>query len=199
MKFLNQYLCIPSWLGIFQFDIFWVTLWVSQRVFSLYVLLRVLTLFPCWLSIRLFCYVVLVAIFYSKIVLFLCHPIVGMSMCILNLLNGRIFFFCRFGMCCFVFIVLSCLDIFFSFSSFAPTFWFISSCCIVCFTCCVSFFFSSQNFPVFFLCLYSNWWFFHKSLSDSKSSPGLFLVLQLILTLLLSGWSWSFLSFSHQL
>ena len=52
-----------------------------------------------------------VSIFCSEIVLFPCHPVVGMSSCILLLLAGRIFFRC-FGMSCFVCIVLSCLDIF---------------------------------------------------------------------------------------
>ena len=51
-----------------------------------------LTLFPCCLSIQLFCYIYLVAIFCSQIVLFPCHPAVGMSSCNLPLLAGRIFF-----------------------------------------------------------------------------------------------------------
>ena len=38
------------------------------------------------------CYIIIVPIFCSKIVLFSCHPVVGMSLCILSLLAGRIFF-----------------------------------------------------------------------------------------------------------
>ena len=73
----------PIWYFLMLF-------WVNRCVFSPSVLLRVfLTLFPCCLSIRLFCYVLLVAIFCSKIVLLL---VVGMFSCHLPLLSGRIFF-----------------------------------------------------------------------------------------------------------
>ena len=68
-----------------------------------------LTLFPCYLSIRLFCYVLLAPICCSKIVFLPCHLIVGMSSCILP---QRFFFFRYFGMSCFVWIVLSRLNIF---------------------------------------------------------------------------------------
>ena len=47
----------------------------------------------------------------TKIVLLLWHPVIGMSSCILPLLDGRIFFRC-FGMYCFVLIFWPCLDIF---------------------------------------------------------------------------------------
>ena len=81
---------------------------VNPRVFSSQGLRVFLTLFPCCLSIRFFCYVLFIAIFYTKIALFPGHPVVGMSSCIHPLLVGRIFF-CCFGMSCFVsiFFILS--------------------------------------------------------------------------------------------
>ena len=58
--------------------LFWVLLWMNQWVFSPSVFLQVLqTLFQWALSIRLFCYVLFVPIFCSKIVLFPCHPVGG--------------------------------------------------------------------------------------------------------------------------
>ena len=71
------------------------------------------SLFPCCLSIRLFCYVPFVPMFCSKIVLFPYHPVVGMCWFIHPQFPGRIFFvfFCG-GMSCFVCIVLFCIDIF---------------------------------------------------------------------------------------
>ena len=87
-------------------------LWVNRGVFSPTVFLQVLlTLFPCYLSIWLFCYVLLILISCSKIVLFPCHLVVGMSSCILSLLACRILLHC-FGISCFVYIVLRCLNIF---------------------------------------------------------------------------------------
>ena len=35
VNFLNQKPCIPSWTGVFLFDIFWVTSWVNQCVFPI--------------------------------------------------------------------------------------------------------------------------------------------------------------------
>ena len=57
-------------------------------IFALALLRVLVTLFPCWLSIRLFCNVLFVFIF----VLFSYNPVVGISSCILPLLAGRIFF-----------------------------------------------------------------------------------------------------------
>ena len=91
--------------------LFWVLLCVNRSVFSPSVLRVHLTLFPFYLSIRLFCYVHFVSIICSKIILFPCHPAVCISSCIFLLLAGRMCFRC-FGMSCFVCIVLSCLDIF---------------------------------------------------------------------------------------
>ena len=109
--------------------------------FSLLVHLQViLTLSPCSLSIRLFCYVLLVAIFYSKIVQLLLHLIVGMFLCHLLQFVGRVFFRC-FGMSCFVCIIFPFLEIFLILLSFASTFWFISS------TYILFFFFFALLFP----------------------------------------------------
>ena len=58
-----------------------------------------------------FCYVLFVAIFYSRIVQFLFHLVVGMCSCHLPQLVGRIFFRC-FGKFCFACIVLLFVDIF---------------------------------------------------------------------------------------
>ena len=112
VNFLNQNLSMPSWPGVFQFEIFLVLFWVNWCVFPLSDLLQVLLiLLPCCLSIQLFCYVFLVAIFWSKIVWFLLHLVVGMFLRPLPTLVGWISFRC-FGMSCFVCIFLPFLDIF---------------------------------------------------------------------------------------
>ena len=131
---------------------FLVLFWVNLSVFPLSVLLRVLlTLLPCCLSIRLYCYGLLVAISYSKITQLLLHPVVGMFSRHLPQLVGRIFFRC-FGMSCFVCIVLPFLDIFLIFhlspvlSGLFP---------LVVISSCVVFSFLSQHVPAFFLFLKS--------------------------------------------
>ena len=74
-----------------------------------------------------------------------------MSSCILDLLASRIFsLFWNVFFCLYRFILSRYL---FSLSSFASTFWFISSSCIVYFACYVAFLFSSKHIPAFFLCL----------------------------------------------
>ena len=55
----------------------------------------------CYLVIQLFCYVLSVSIFYSKIVLFILHSIVDLSLCTFHQPVGRIFV-CYFGKFCFV-------------------------------------------------------------------------------------------------
>ena len=127
---------------------FWVLLNVNRCVFSPSVLLQVLTL--C-LSIRFFCYVLFLAIFYFKIVLFPRHPVVGMFSCNLPLFASRIFFslFWDVLFCQYCFILFWNL---FSLPSFARNFWFISPSWIVCFTC-VAFSFLSPYVLAFFLCL----------------------------------------------
>ena len=67
--------------------------------------------FWCCIHIRLFYYVLFVHIFCFKIVLFPFPPFVGMSSYILSRLAGTISLRC-FEKSCFVWIVLSCLDIF---------------------------------------------------------------------------------------
>ena len=88
----------------FQFHIFYCHS-VNYYVFPLSALLRVLlTLSPCCLSIRLFGYVLLVAIFYSKmffyswILLLVCFRVIAT--------NLSEFSFIVFGMSCFVCTIL---------------------------------------------------------------------------------------------
>ena len=108
---LNQKPCIPSWPGVFQFYIFSVSFWVNRFLFPLSSLFRVVPLLLSYcLSIKPFRYVFLVAIFLSKIVRFLLHPIVSMFSCHPLPVVDRIFF-CCFGMSCFVSIVLTFVDI----------------------------------------------------------------------------------------
>ena len=122
-------------------------LWVNWCVFSPSVFLGVLlTLFPYFSSIRLLCYVLFVTKFCSKIVLFPCHLVVGMTACNPPLLAGWILFRC-FEISCLVCIVLSYLDIFIVFFLLLIP----SSSGIVIFTC-VAFSFQSQRVPAFFLC-----------------------------------------------
>ena len=115
MNLLNKNPCLQLEIGVFQFGIFLVLFWVNQYVSSPSVILRVLlTLFRCCLINWIFCFVLFVAIFCSRIVLFSCHPVIGMSSCNLPLTCCLNFFRC-FGMSNFVCIVLSCLDIFLAF------------------------------------------------------------------------------------
>ena len=87
-----------------------------------------------------------VAIFLSKIVGSLLHPVVVIFYCHLLPIVDRIFFHC-FGMSCFVCIVLPFVDIFFNRHSFASTFWFISSS-----FSCVVFSFLFLIIPASFFC-----------------------------------------------
>ena len=71
-----------------------------------------------------------------------------MSSCILPYLLVEFFsLFWNILLCLYRFILYRYL---FSFTSFASIFWFISLCCIDCFTCVASLF-SSQNIPAFLL------------------------------------------------
>ena len=109
-----------------------------------------MALFPCYLSIRIFCYVLFVPIFCSKIVLFPCHPVVDMSPCIHSLLTGWIFFRC-FGMS-----VLSVLFYPVSISFWSSFFrqyiliYFFESNFLSSLLCCFSLF--VQTYSSFFLC-----------------------------------------------
>ena len=94
-----------------------------------------------------FCYVLLVSIFYFKIVQLLLHPVVGKFSCHFPQFVGRIFFRC-FEMSCFVCIVLHFVNIFLIFllSPVLPGLFteFIFLMLI--------FFFLSQHVPAFLLC-----------------------------------------------
>ena len=108
---LNQNPCIPSWPGVFQFDIFFVSFWVVRCLFPLSGFLRVLLVLSSYcLSIQPFRYAFLVTIFSSKIVRFLWRPVVGMFLCHALPIVDRFFFRC-FGMSSFVCIVLPFVDI----------------------------------------------------------------------------------------
>ena len=112
---------MPSWPNVFKFGTFFkcCSEWIEGLVWVLVIL------FPCCLSIRLFCYI---PIFCSTIVFFLssiCWYVFVHS----PLLAGRIFFQC-FGISFFVSSVWSFLGIFL-------IFWFISSSRI--FACCYRF------------------------------------------------------------
>ena len=103
---------MPSRHGIFQFSIFLSVALSPSGVRSPESLLRrFAALFPCCLSIRIFCYDLSVPIFCSKIFYPLPHPVVGMASPILPLIVGRIIFRC-FRKSCFLRIVWSCLSIF---------------------------------------------------------------------------------------
>ena len=134
--FLNQY----NVLAFSNLVLFRVLPWVNRIVFSRSIILRVLLFshiaYPIGFSVTIFC---------SQIILFLYHPVVGMSGCAYPLLADRIFFAvleCRFVLYCFILYL-------FSHPSFASIFKFISSCCIVCFTCWVAFSFSFKNNTAF--------------------------------------------------
>ena len=85
--------------------------WVVRCVFPFLGLLRVLLLLSSYyLSIQLFRYALLVAIFSSKNVRSLWRLVVGMFLCHVLPIIDRIFFRC-FGMSCFVCVVLLFVDI----------------------------------------------------------------------------------------
>ena len=71
--------------------------------------------YPFGFSVFLF-----VPIFCSKLFYFPCHLVVSITSCILHLLTFRIFSRC-FGKSCFVYIILSCLDMFLIFLSPVPS------------------------------------------------------------------------------
>ena len=129
---------MPSWPGVFQFSTFFNVdlsyfrcMSTSGPFFS--------SLFSFYLSIRSFYYVLSVTMFYSKIVLFLLHQVIGMYSCILNLLRGRIFLH-YFGM----FVLVDSIMVSFNFSFFSNNFKFISSSYIVQLVFCFVFIFLSQ-------------------------------------------------------
>ena len=124
---------------------FSVSFWVNRCVFPLSGLLRALQILLSYcVSIRIFRYFFLVAIFYSKIVRFLLHPVVGMFSRHLLPIVGRIFF-CCFEMSSFVCIVLPFVDIFLIL--------FISSVLSGLFPQLLLSFFLALPFPFCFQCL----------------------------------------------
>ena len=90
-------------------------------------------------SIRLFCNILLIRKFGSKIVLLPCHPFKGMSSLFGNVL-----------LCLYSLILTQNL---FSLLSFTNSFWFISSSFSDCLNCWVTFLFSFQHFQSFLLCI----------------------------------------------
>ena len=125
---------MPSCSGIFQFGIFWVLPIASPVLCFPWGLLRILILLSCYLFIQHFRYLLSVFIFYSKLTLFLLPPVVDLSLCTLNQLVGRIFFY-NFGMFCFCLYCLILPYYLLSLPSFANIFWFISSSCAVKLVC----------------------------------------------------------------
>ena len=97
--------------GVFQFGIFFSVDQSESMCIFIFCPSNPSNSFPILLIHSAFFYVLLVAIFCSKIILIPLHLVVGMSSCDLPLLADRIFFRC-FGMSRFVYIVLPCLDIF---------------------------------------------------------------------------------------
>ena len=96
------------------------------------------------LSIWLFCLVLLVSIFLSEIVLFLCHPVVSMSSSSPPYLMEELFsLFWNVLFCLYSFILSQYL---FSLPSFASFFRFVTSSYTVRFTCFVAFFLCSNTF-----------------------------------------------------
>ena len=70
VNFLNQYLSMPSWPGVFQLATFLsVAQSESRFIFAFGPSSSHFNFFPCCLSIQLFCYILFVPIFCSKIVL----------------------------------------------------------------------------------------------------------------------------------
>ena len=105
------------------------------------------TFFPFCLSIRLFCYVLFVPIFFCKIVLHHCHCVTGMCWGILLQPIGRIFR--CFGMSWFVTIVLSSLDNFLAFLLLPVPSGLFHRSALFCFFLCFFFLFS-QNVPAYY-------------------------------------------------
>ena len=111
VNFLNKNPCIPSWPGVFQFDIFFSVFLSSLMCISPFgpssspssslVILFIHSAFSLWF---------LVAIFSSKNFRSLWRPVVGMFLHHALPVVGRIFFRC-FGMSCFVCIVLPFVNI----------------------------------------------------------------------------------------
>ena len=132
-NFLNQNPCMPSRPGVFQFGIFWVSLWMNQCVYrleaffdTLQVFFNVGNPFGFWLS-SLRSHTLLQNRFASFASC--CRTVVALY----PLLDGIFISLFWKGLFCLYCLVL--FRYFFSFPSFASTFWFISSSCIFCCSC----------------------------------------------------------------
>ena len=109
--FLNQKPWIPSWPGVFHFDISLMLFWVNLYLFPLSDLLQALRILsPCCLSIRPFRCVFWLPYFCPKSFSVFLHLIVGTFLCHFLPVVDRIFFRC-FVMSCFVCIILPFVDI----------------------------------------------------------------------------------------
>ena len=106
-NFLNQDPCIPTWSGVFLFNISFSVFLSCSMCISTYGPSSSLSSSLLILFIQsAFSFMpFLVVIFSSKIVRFLWRPVVGMFLCHALPVVDRIFF-CCFGMSCFVCIVL---------------------------------------------------------------------------------------------
>ena len=122
---------MPLWPGVFQFVTFLsVPLSELIYIFAFGLSLNLSNSFLNWF----FCYVPLVVIFFSKIVLFPCRPLVGMPSYILAQTAGRIFLVVLEYPVLSV-IVLSCLNIFWFFFLSSVTSVLFSRVVFFCFTC----------------------------------------------------------------
>ena len=145
-EFLNQYPCIPSAFGVFQFGTFLsVAPSESRCIFTF----GPPNSFPILLihSAVLLCS--LRSPYFAFKFFFLYHPIVGLSSCILPLLAGSIFSLFWNVLFCLHCLILS--RYLFSPFSFASSFCFISSCCIDCLLVLLLFY-----FPLNIIRLYSS-------------------------------------------
>ena len=148
MNFFNLNPCIPSRPGVFQFDIFCIILYKSMCICafgpssSLSSSFIVLLIHSAFLLFSWLPYFTPKLFSFSCIWLLVCFCVISPNLEVE-----------------FSFVVLECSTLYcftlclylFNVPSFASTFWFISSNCIVIFFC-LAFFFLSQLVSAFFLC-----------------------------------------------
>ena len=152
VNFVNQKTCIPSWLVVFQFHIFFL-LSVLSKSMCIYAFGPSAS--PSSSLVILFIYSAFFVIFFGchiffKIIRFLLHPVVGMFSYHLLPIVDRIFFHCFRMSCFFLYCFILCRYLF-NLPSFARTFWFLSSSCIVIFSS-DAFSFLFLHIPASFLC-----------------------------------------------
>ena len=152
INLLNHYLCMPSGPGVFQFVSFWVLLSESRCIFTIGPPLSPNS-FPTLLIHSAF----LLCSLRSYIFLQNCFVSLSSSWWYAFVQSAPYFLVELFSLFWNILFYLYCLILsryLFSLPSFVSTFWFISSSCIVCFTCWIAFFFSSQHVPAFFSFFY---------------------------------------------